>query len=81
MKSNKIYYTYFLLKNEYSDWRDGICGYYCSCITVKRTAGCCSHVMTIIWYLGWARYQNNILPPAQFLDNVIVREDDDDDEA
>lgn len=33
--------------------------------------GCCSHIMSIIWYMGWGRYQNNLTPPAQFLDTII----------
>lgn len=74
--SNKIYYTYVLLKNNQSnDWQDMICGYYCSCVIGKRTVGSCAHVMTLIWYLGWARHQENIAPPAQFLDDILVRED------
>lgn len=75
-QSNKVYYTYVLINLvESNNWQERISGYYCSCIIGKRTVGSCAHVMTIIWYLGWARHQNNILPPAQFLDNVIVRED------
>lgn len=75
-QSNKVYYTYVLIKlTESNNWEERICEYYCSCIIGKRTVGSCAHVMTIIWYLGWARHQNNILPPAQFLDDIIVRED------
>lgn len=46
---------------------------YCSCIVGNRTLGCCCHVMTVIWYLGWARHQNTLSAPASFLDNVLVR--------
>lgn len=32
-------------------------GYYCSCKVGERTLGCCSHVATVICYLGYDRYQ------------------------
>lgn len=34
--------------------------YCCSCLVGNRTVGCCWHVMTLLWYLGWARHQVNI---------------------
>lgn len=68
-------YTYILFDVEPSSNYpvDSILGYYCSCLVGNRTVGCCCHVMTIIWYLGWARHQTNISPPASFLDNIFVR--------
>ncbi|CAG4936703.1 unnamed protein product [Colias eurytheme] len=48
------------------------------CITIhdgKRTLGCCSHVMSILWYLGWGRHQESLSPPALLLDNIIIRHD------
>lgn len=51
--------------------RDAIQQYYCNCIVGKRTVGCCAHVMTVIWYISWARFEQNITPPAQFLDDVL----------
>ncbi|KAF9822895.1 hypothetical protein SFRURICE_010424 [Spodoptera frugiperda] len=41
----------------------------------RRTVGCCAHnIMTIIWFLSWARYQKIINPPAEFLDHIIKDE-------
>lgn len=76
-QGSKIYYTYILLDLNYgiNDWCQRIAGYYCSCIIGKRTVGSCAHVMTIVWYLGWARHQPIILPPASFLDGILVRDD------
>ncbi|KAF9405685.1 hypothetical protein HW555_013689, partial [Spodoptera exigua] len=37
-----------------------------------RTVGCCSHVMSILWYMGYARHQESISAPATFLDNLLV---------
>lgn len=72
--SRKQYYVYILIENNVSG-REGITEYCCNCLVGRRTIGCCAHVMTIVWYLEWARYQDVILAPAAFLDSVIVRED------
>uniref|UniRef100_A0A2H1WRG1 SFRICE_032285 n=1 Tax=Spodoptera frugiperda TaxID=7108 RepID=A0A2H1WRG1_SPOFR len=72
--SRKIYYVYILI-NPNDNGREAILQYCCNCIVGRRTVGCCAHIMTIIWYLGWARYQSNIEPPAQFLDNLLIKYD------
>lgn len=54
--------------------RDGIVEYCCNCLVGRRTIGCCAHVMTLVWYLGWARYQENISAPAELLDDVYIRD-------
>lgn len=28
--------------------------------------------MTIVWYLGWARHEQNVAAPAAFLDKVVL---------
>ena len=70
--SGRIYYSYILIKNRAETGRDAIAHYYCSCLTGKRTVGTCAHIMSIIWYLGWARHQPSILLPATFLDDIII---------
>ena len=42
---------------------DPILGYYCTCKAGARTLGTCSHVASILWYLGYARHENNIKYP------------------
>lgn len=39
-------------------------GYYCTCKSGARTLGSCAHVASIIWYLGYAQYQQNIKYPS-----------------
>lgn len=79
--STTIYFVYILFDSSLSG-RDAIIQYYCTCIVGKRTVGCCAHTMSIIWYLRWARHQGSQLPPAQFLDSVLLyydnRNEDDD---
>lgn len=68
------YFTYILIDTQpsSSNCLDAILGYCCNCLVGNRTVGCCCHVMAIIWYLGWARHQDNISPPASFLDNILL---------
>lgn len=42
-------------------------GYYCQCKTGARTLGTCAHVVAVIWYMGWARHQNNVKYPRNDL--------------
>lgn len=69
--SRKVYFVYILISND-STGLAAIKQYYCNCIVGCRTVGCCAHIMTVIWYLGWARHQSYIFPPAQFLDDVLL---------
>lgn len=69
--SNKIYFVYILVDSS-STGREAILKHYCNCIVGNRTVGCCAHIMSIIWYLGWARHQSIITPPAEFLDNIVI---------
>lgn len=38
--------------------------HYCSCQHGQRTVGCCSHVMTIVWYFGFGRFKKKTEPAA-----------------
>lgn len=71
--SARKYYSYVVVKDGESGL-DAIEHYYCSCKAGKRTVGCCAHIMVIIWYLSYARYEDYIHQPAQFLDDVIIDE-------
>jgi len=35
-------------------------GYYCTCNSGARIVGTCAHIASVVWYLGYARYQENI---------------------
>lgn len=68
---NKQYYCYILV-NPARQGRESIEQYYCSCIHGRRTVGSCAHIASIIYYLSWARHQEQIDEPAAFLDDVII---------
>lgn len=69
---NKTYYTYILYDSNVQG-RSAIKEYYCSCIHGRRTLGSCAHVISILYYLGWARHNMAEMEhPAAFLDDVIL---------
>ncbi|KAJ8676789.1 hypothetical protein QAD02_012576 [Eretmocerus hayati] len=47
--------------------------YYCQCKNGARTIGCCAHVMSVIWFLGHARYFPSVTTPARFLDDFFYK--------
>lgn len=67
----KIYFTYIYYAANVNG-RKAILETYCSCIHGRRTLGSCSHIMSIIYYLGFARHEPHINQPAAFLNNVII---------
>lgn len=61
--------------NPTREGRDSIEEYYCSCIHGCRTIGCCAHIASMVYFLSWARHQEQIDAPASFLDDTIVPTD------
>lgn len=35
-----------------------ITGWYCQCRSGARTVGCCAHIASVVWYLGYRRHQD-----------------------
>ncbi|KAJ8684876.1 hypothetical protein QAD02_020669 [Eretmocerus hayati] len=50
---------------------DPITGYYCICRSGARTLGTCAHVTSVLWYLGYARHEEQVSYPSQVLLNAI----------
>lgn len=71
---SRIYHTYILLNSDRLGL-EALNHYYCSCKSGRRTLGTCAHVMSIVWFLAYVRY-DNIDHPAQFLDNIVIDEND-----
>ncbi|XP_072152263.1 uncharacterized protein [Bemisia tabaci] len=69
-KSNKVYSIFILidLKKRSSE---SIIGNYCTCKNGARTIGTCAHIIAIIWYLGYGRYQQNFKGPSDFLNRCF----------
>ncbi|MCG7879800.1 MAG: transposase family protein, partial [Candidatus Thiodiazotropha endolucinida] len=49
--SNKTYNMWI----EYTQGLNPIIGWYCGCRSGARTVGCCAHVASVLWYLGYYR--------------------------
>ncbi|KAF9411151.1 hypothetical protein HW555_010013 [Spodoptera exigua] len=71
---SRIYHTYILVNSDHLKLA-ALNHYYCSCKSGRRTLGTCAHVMSIVWFLAYARYEN-IDHPAQFLDSIVIDEND-----
>lgn len=61
----------FVLFDRNGSTREAIGGYCCSCKIGLRTIGCCSHTMTILYYLGFAHRNGGTSKVAKHLDNVF----------
>lgn len=44
-----------------------IISYYCTCKSGSRTLGTCSHIASVLWYLGYARHEENVKYPSTHL--------------
>lgn len=68
-RSQKTHDAFVLIdKNE--NIGNVVLGYCCECNSGRRTVGCCSHVMTIIWKSLFIK-NNNSHQPAAFLDGYF----------
>ena len=39
-----------------------ILAWFCQCLAGQRNVGCCAHVASVVWYLGYERHQNHRRP-------------------
>lgn len=71
----------FVLVDKCETGRKAIMEYFCTCETGSRTVGCCSHIMTVIWYLGYGQYHHINIPNPNITNVSItipkVRDEDD----
>lgn len=54
-----------------SDKENRIVRYYCTCKVGARTFGCCSHIASILWYLGYRRHLSKQLECPVFGSDVL----------
>ena len=72
-QSNK-YHLSFILVDSTLVGANAIIEYYCTCKTGARTVGCCAHLTSIMWYLGYGRHQPEINRPAPWLSQIFSGE-------
>lgn len=70
-RSNKTHDAYVLI-NTLGQGENAVLAYCCSCHNGLRTVGCCSHVMTIIWFTLHIKDQTRMHRPAEFLKKFFV---------
>ena len=54
-----------------TDTRNRINSWYCQCKVVARTVGCCAHVASVLWYLGYYQYNDLETRPCQEYGNHL----------
>jgi hypothetical protein len=54
--STTLYFLYIRFDNDDDDDDEPIKDHYCQCKSGARNLGCCSHIATVLWYIGYARY-------------------------
>ncbi|XP_043262240.1 uncharacterized protein LOC122403027 [Colletes gigas] len=70
---HQIFIAYNILESDgVDDDTEPILGYYCTCKSGARTLGTCSHVASVLWYLGYARYQDNVRYPSSLLLEILL---------
>lgn len=68
---NKVYHNTFALIDANGIGDEAVLGYHCECFVGRRTVGCCSHVMTILWSVLYAK-NRDVPKPAAFLDTYFM---------
>lgn len=68
--SAKKHRTYVLIDSN-GESHSAVLQYCCSCYSDLRTVGCCSHIMSIIWYSLHAKDKNHMPTPAAFLNDFF----------
>lgn len=53
--------------DEICEERIPIRGHFCTCKSGARTLGTCAHITSVLWYLGYARLEENIRYPSNML--------------
>lgn len=65
-KTHQLWITYVPTDEEDDRMEEDfnpIQGHYCTCKSGARTIGCCAHIASVLWYLGYARHNENVRYP------------------
>lgn len=74
-KRSLQYFTFVLIDSSKSELH-AIVRHTCGCKVGLRVVGCCSHIATILWYFGYARYLPEVQLPSPHLTNYFLNEMD-----
>lgn len=69
-----VVYESFILADGSKNGADAIVSYCCECKHGLRTVGCCSHIMSTIYYLARVRHSGGPIPLAPYLENLFGNE-------
>lgn len=70
-RNNKTHNS-FVLIDTLGQGENVVLAYCCSCYNGLRTVGCCSHVMSIIWFTLHIKELSKMHQPASFLDHYFA---------
>lgn len=79
-RSNKSHDVYVLV-DTLGQGEESVLTYCCACYNGLRTVGCCTHVMSIIWYSLHIKSPENMRKPAAFLNDYFANESSSDFES
>ena len=79
--SNSTKYYIYVLVDVAKAGAEAVIGHCCQCKSDLRTVGCCIHIMTVLWYLGFGKNQPEIKEPATLLNDVCMVLDSTDSEG
>lgn len=79
-QSTKHHNTYVLVDLK-ANGKDVVIAHCCSCKNGLRTIGCCSHIMSAIWYIYYVDHSKPIKFPSPQLETVFLQDQDSDSDA
>jgi len=73
-RGGKHHHT-FILMNKAKTGQDSITEYYYICESGARTVSCCSHIMTIVWFLEYDQYYGINIPDPDICNvSITIKE-------
>ena len=70
---NRKHYDVYIKYKPHLNDVEAIVAWICTCLSGKRTCGCCSHVAGLIYYLSYGKHQEDpIKVPGKFLNKLLI---------
>lgn len=54
---------------------DEVTGWYCTCKVGARVFGCCAHIASTMWYLGYSRWELETPSTCKYADSILNAKD------